>query len=92
MNSRGFLLTFDWVLNHLVMFNHSESKSKLMLNKLKYIAKLAATRGSKISMVFLSNLCQLKMTKVEIRKGLKKLIQFVSAEEIKTLLQEPAMA
>ena len=81
-----FLLTFDWVVSYFKSFNQSVIKDKKILERLRYIVKLAAERGYKSSAVFFDRLCQVALPMAEIRKSTKRLASFVSPEEMKLLL------
>lgn len=81
-----FLLTFDWVVDYFKSFNQALVKNKKILERLRYIMKLAAARGCKSSAIFLKQLCQVVLSVTEIRKGAQRLSGFVSPEEMKLLL------
>ena len=86
MTQKNFLLTFDWVVNYLIEFNNCKIKNRNIMYDLKYIFKLAQIRGYSSKLVFFDQLCQTKCLESEIIKHIQKLSEFVSVEEMKTLL------
>ena len=86
MTKKSFLLTFDWVVNYLIQFNQSKTKKKDIMRSLKYIFKLEKIRGYDSNLLFFNQLCRSNCLKSDIIKNIQKLSEFVSVEEMKTLL------
>ena len=92
MLGRKFFLPFDSVVNFLIAFNRSQTKDKTTLRTLRYIFNLASARGDKFGFEFFKHLCRVPLTTRQIRKSARKLVSFVSAEEITALItaEQPA--
>ena len=80
------LLTVDWVVKQIIFFNQAQFKDKSMMHKLRYIFKLAATRGCEGSIEIFKQLCNSTIAVDKIQKDVKKICTYVSPDEIKVVI------